>query len=299
MSQVEPQLFKSFNDAMPYGACLVNLEGKIVYWNVAAEGISGYLGAEVLGRAYRGDLLVHYESDKGCAEVQCPLADVLRDGRTVTADLFLRHKDGHRLPVRLSAFSLRDAAGEVIGVGEIFNRTQPEPENTGWPGYSGREFEMATGLPAVEESQQQLEAMLHSRTASSSALILIEMSEQRAILKHGGEAMLHRAIRTLARTVASMLPTPHYVGCWSAWRLLAIVPDCHPDALAKLQVALASVSSSCAVKWWGDRIPVGTRAAARHVDPSKSADALIRDLELDLKSASDKLDSKRVADRKE
>lgn len=61
MSEVEAHLFRSFSDAMPYGVCLVDLNSKIIYWNAAAEEISGYLGHEVLGRAYRGDLLIQCE----------------------------------------------------------------------------------------------------------------------------------------------------------------------------------------------------------------------------------------------
>jgi hypothetical protein len=203
----------------------------------------------------------------------------------VAADLFLRHKDGHRIPVHVFAFPLRDARGEIKGVGEILDPSQGKQESTGWGGHSDREFEMATGLPAVEESREQLQTLLGSRSASSSALILIEMSEQQAILQHGGAPMLHQAIRVLAKTVAGLLPPRHYVGCWSDWRLIAIVPECRPETLEKLKATLAGVGSSCAVKWWGDRVVVGMRAAARHVDASQTVDALIQDLEQDLKSA--------------
>ena len=47
---MEHELFQSFCNAMPLGVCLVDREGKIVYWNAAAEGITGYHSHEVLGR---------------------------------------------------------------------------------------------------------------------------------------------------------------------------------------------------------------------------------------------------------
>ncbi len=289
MSQIEAHLFKSLSDAIPYGVCLVDLQGKIVYWNAAAEGITGYLGHEVLGRVYRGDLLVHCEDTNACTEVRCPVTEVLHDGRSVAADLFLRHKDGHRLPVHVFAVSLRDSAGEIVGVGEIFDSSQPNQESSGWTGHSEREFEIATGMPAVEESRGRLQALLQSPLAPTSAVILIEMSEQKAILQHGGSAMLHQSIRVLAKTVAGLLPPRHYVGCWSDWRLVAIIPECKPEALAKLQSMLAGVGSSCAVKWWGDRVVLGMRTASRYMDSSQTADELIQGLERDLKSATDRI----------
>jgi PAS domain S-box-containing protein len=281
----ETQLFQSFCDAMPYGVCLVDLQGKIVYWNAAAESITGYLGPQVMGRIYRGDLLLHCAESKPGTEVQCPVKEVFRDGRGVSAELFLRHKEGHRIPIHVFAFPLRNPQGEMRGVGEIFESSPGTQESPGWIGHSGREFEMATGLPAVAESREQLQSLLRSRAASSTALILIEMSEQPAILQHGGTALLHQAVRVLAKTVAGLLPPHHYVGCWSDWRLIGIVPDCRLETLEALKSKLAGVGSSCAVKWWGDRLAVGIRAAARLVDSSLSMEALIQELEQDLKNS--------------
>ena len=288
MSEIEAQLFQCFSDATPFGVCMVDVKGKIIYWNAAAEGITGYLRQEVVGRDYRSDLLIQCGGTNASAEAQCPVLEVLRDGTTVASDLFLRHKHGHRLKVRVFAFALRNALGEMLGVGEILDLAEAKRETPAWVGHSDREFEMATGLPAVEESREQLQTLLRSRSASNSTLMLIEMSEQQAILRHGGTPMLQQAIRVLAKTVAGLLPSRNYVGCWSNWRLLAIIPECRPDMLAKLQATLASVGSPCAVKWWGDRVTVGMRAAALYMDASQSADALIQALEHELKRAADK-----------
>jgi PAS domain S-box-containing protein len=264
------------------------MHGRVIYWNAAAEATTGYLGAEVLGRTYRGDLLVQCEGWQGCAEVRCPVIDVMRDGKPVISDLFLRHKKGHRVPVRVFAFPLRDAAGEIRGVGELFDPTHGSQDKSGWAGHSDHEFETAAGLPNIAESNRQLASLHGSSAASSSALILIQMSEQHAMMQHGGTAMLHQAIRVLAKTISGMLPQGHYVGCWSDWRLIAIVPDCKDDALERLKSTLSGVGSSCAVKWWGDRVEVGIRAAARNVDSSKTVDELIRGLEQDLMITADR-----------
>jgi len=290
MPDIGYQLFQSFCDAMPLGVCLVDVQGKIVYWNAAAEGITGYLSHEVLGRAYRGDLLIQCSycgGTKKNTELQCPVREVLRDGRAVVANLFLRHKDGHQVPVHVDAFPLRDAMGEVRGVAEILDPSQGKQEGAGWPGHSEREFEMATGLPAVGASREQLQMMLRSPSASSSALVLIEMSEHPAIMHHGGTAMLRQATRVLAKTVAGLLPPRNFIGCWSDDRLVAIIPECNHEALEELKAKLAGVGSSCAVKWWGDRVVVRIKTAARYLDSSQPMEALIQNLEKDLKSATD------------
>jgi PAS domain S-box-containing protein len=281
MSEIDARLFQSFSDAMPLAACLVDLSGRVIYWNLAAEGITGYLRHEVLGRSYRTDLLIRLSADQVTASPVCPVREVLRDGTSVAADLFLRHKDGHRLPVRVYAFALRDAMGEMLGVGEVFEPLQPHGSELHTHSYIDHDFELATGLPALEESREQLKALAASTPAPGTALILIEMSQQQEILRHGGTAMLRQSIRVLARTVAGLLPEGHYVGCWTDWRLLAIVNLRTPEELAELDARLHAVGSS--VKWWGDRVPIGVRAAARFVDPLQALDKQIQTLESFLK----------------
>jgi PAS domain S-box-containing protein len=143
MPQIDAQLFQCFSDSVPYGVCFIDLQGKIIYWNAAAERLTGYMAPEVLGRAYRGDLLVHCKDNTICTEEQCPVLEALHDGNAVAANLFLRHKDGHRLPIRVSAFPLRNASGEVSGVSEIFDTYSRKNDGSPWEGHSDREFEMA------------------------------------------------------------------------------------------------------------------------------------------------------------
>ena len=40
MSEISAELYQQFTDAMPQGACLVDPQGTIVYWNAAAEALS-------------------------------------------------------------------------------------------------------------------------------------------------------------------------------------------------------------------------------------------------------------------
>jgi hypothetical protein len=134
---------------------------------------------------------------------------------------------------------------------------------------------------------EQVQTLLHSRSASSSALFLIEMAEQQLFLQHRGAAMLHQATRVLAKTVAGLLPSRNFVGCWSNWRLIAIVPECEPKALEKLKLTMAGLGSACAVKWWGDRVAIRMRAAARYLNATQSVDSLIEELEQDLKIATE------------
>ena len=93
----------------------------ITFWNHAAERITGYPAAEVLGRSCAANILVHVDTDgRSLCRGLCPLAMTMADCVGREAEVFLRHRDGHRVPVLVRTGPLKDRAGQVVGGVELF-----------------------------------------------------------------------------------------------------------------------------------------------------------------------------------
>ena len=93
----------------------------ITYWNHAAERITGYTAAEVLGRSCAANILVHVDTDgRSLCGGLCPLAMAMADSVGREAEVFLRHKDGHRVPVLVRTGPLKDRQDQVVGGIELF-----------------------------------------------------------------------------------------------------------------------------------------------------------------------------------
>ena len=93
----------------------------ITFWNHAAERITGYTAAEVLGRSCAANILVHVDTDgRSLCRGLCPLAMTMADCVGREAEVFLRHRDGHRVPVLVRTGPLKDRAGQVVGGIELF-----------------------------------------------------------------------------------------------------------------------------------------------------------------------------------
>ena len=93
----------------------------ITFWNHAAERITGYPAAEVLGRSCAANILVHVDTDgRSLCRGLCPLAMTMADCVGREAEVFLRHRDGHRGPVLVRTGPLKDRAGQVVGGVELF-----------------------------------------------------------------------------------------------------------------------------------------------------------------------------------
>ena len=93
----------------------------ITFWNHAAERITGYTATEVLGRSCAANILVHVDTDgRSLCRGLCPLAMTMADCVGREAEVFLRHKDGHRVPVLVRTGPLKDRQGQVVGGIELF-----------------------------------------------------------------------------------------------------------------------------------------------------------------------------------
>ncbi len=104
------------------GVYYVDRARRIRYWNDGAERLSGYEADAVIGRFCYENLLNHVD-DAGIqlCRTGCPLAATMSDGEPREAAVFLRHRGGHRVRVRVRTAPVRDRAGQVIGAIEIFN----------------------------------------------------------------------------------------------------------------------------------------------------------------------------------
>jgi two-component system cell cycle response regulator len=118
--------YKDLVDNMCDGLYLVDRDIKISFWNNAAERITGFMAQEVIGSHCFDNILIHVD-DKGHKLCQggCPLATTMEDGGPREAEVYLHHKDGHRVPVSVRSTPWRNATGEVIGGIEIFTDLSP------------------------------------------------------------------------------------------------------------------------------------------------------------------------------
>ena len=118
----DPDFYKDVLDHMTDGVYFVDLERRIQYWNEGACRLSGYRPEEMLGKHCQDDILCHvdYFGKRLCHD-GCPLAASIEDGAMHEANVFLRHKQGRRVPVNVRVQPMRAADGSIIGAIEIFS----------------------------------------------------------------------------------------------------------------------------------------------------------------------------------
>lgn len=94
----------------------------ILYWNHAAEELTGFKSIEVVGKRCSDNILQHVD-EKGnflCLSA-CPLSYAMKYDAPTKAKVYFHHKDGHRVPVIVKANPIKNAKGEIVGAVEVFH----------------------------------------------------------------------------------------------------------------------------------------------------------------------------------
>ncbi|HUN87498.1 MAG TPA: PAS domain-containing protein [Terriglobales bacterium] len=253
MPPLEADMLRQILESLPVGVSVVDLNRRILFWNAAAEHITGHLAQEVIGRACRDEVLAHCGAlgTPVCSGSSCVLACTLRSHQSVEASLFARHKDGHRVPVRVKSLPLYNPGGEIEAIAEVFE-LQHSPAALGSNHEPGPEANDGLNLPSIGAS----EAYLHMRLEApgQSGIFIVAIEDIRELARQRGLEMVHTMMRALVQTLGEILEMAHFIGRWHNRSLLIVVPGVSPPMFTELLAQLRGLSNSLSVLWWGDRI---------------------------------------------
>jgi len=226
----EDQFYKRLLESLPDGVYLVDPERRITFWNRGAERITGFSATEVLGRRCMDNILQHTD-DQGCELCcnGCPLAAVMVDGASRDMELYLRHKEGHRVPVTVRAEALRDGAGRIVGAVETF------ADSTSARTIRDRNAELEalalldplTGIGNRRFVETRLLAGLDAfqRYGWRCGVLLFDIDHFKKVNDVHGHGVGDRILRIVARTLAGSLRTVDSLGRWGGEEFLAVVSN--------------------------------------------------------------------------
>ncbi len=123
-AEIGNEFYRALLDELDEGVYFVDRDRRITYWSRGAERITGRPASEVLGRRCRDNVLVHTDpAGRNLCREGCPLLATMQDGMPREVEVFLKHRDGHRVPVRVRASPIR-RRGVIIGAVESFRETR-------------------------------------------------------------------------------------------------------------------------------------------------------------------------------
>ena len=111
-------------DNMYEGVYFVDTNRRILFWSKAAERISGYSAGEVKGSRCSDNILIHTDNaGKNLCSSGCPLLGSMQEGKEREARVYMHHKNGSRVPVRVHIIPVKNEKGTVFGAFELFTES--------------------------------------------------------------------------------------------------------------------------------------------------------------------------------
>lgn len=219
------------------GLYMVDTDRRIVFWNRAAERITGFTSAEVTGSSCADSILNHVDSKgRSLCEASCPLAQTLSDGLHREADVFLHHRDGHGVPVSIRISPVTDASGKVVGSVELFSDTSRRSAIES----RIRELEEMAFLDDLTRiaNRNRLESEITERLSRTGAvgrgfgLLFMDIDDFKSFNDMFGHDTGDQVLKSLAGTLTVNARPSDFVGRWGGDEFVVIVDGCSPDSLA-------------------------------------------------------------------
>jgi diguanylate cyclase (GGDEF)-like protein/PAS domain S-box-containing protein len=233
------EFFKDLLDNLSDGVYFVDCERTITYWNKGAERISGYSSADVVGHCCADNLLRHVDDfgNQLCLS-GCPLSKTIQDGEPHESEIYLHHKAGHRVPVRVRVTPLRDADGRITGAVEIFS------ENSTRAAANQRIVELEkvafldplTGVGNRRYTEMILESRLNElqRYGWPFAALFIDLDNFKQVNDTYGHDVGDEVLRVVSRTLLLNLRSSDFIGRWGGEEFVGILVNIGEQQLDKI-----------------------------------------------------------------
>ena len=272
--------FKELLDNLYDGVYLVDPHRKIVFWNKAAEKITGYKSEDVIGRKCYDNILAHVD-EKGTplCNAGCPLKNSLEDGISREIVAFLRHKDGHRLPVLIKVSCIRNSLGKIAFGLESFN------DNSSLISIHERAAELEqmalidalTGVGNRRYANMSLSNKLAElkRYGWTFGILFIDIDYFKQVNDSYGHLVGDEVLKMVAQTLLSNMRSFDFVFRWGGEEFIVIIANVDQQKLKNSAERLRVMVQNAAYKNGKDEIRVTVSIGGTMPLPPDSIQSLL------------------------
>ena len=259
----------------------VDPDRRILYWNRAAEALSGFNASEVVGKRCSDNLLCHVdEAGRSLCQGECPLSQSMQSGIRRKADVFMRCKDGHRLAVSVRVVPIMGENNQALGAVEIFSdiahRKQLERRNVELKkmAYLDPLTRLANRRFLDSKIRQSLDEL--ALFGRDFGVLLMDLDKFKRVNDSFGHSAGDVVLSHVADTISSTLRAGDTVGRWGGEEFLAILPDADQDHTLKMAERCRMLVRNSSVSVADTTVSVTMSVGATVLQEADSEDALFR-----------------------
>ena len=262
------ELMEAALDVYSEGLALLDARKRVLFWNRAAELMTGFPCAEVIGRRMP-DALEPLAAGRDC---EMHGTSHSRPQPGPGSLVHAQHKLGRDIPAIASRVILRDGLGERIGTAVVFH---PGELLSALPHGESSEVEEVRQSRAELKNRLENEHEMFVRENVPLAVLWITVDQAHEMRKTHGSRACETMLETVERTLANGLRPGEEIGRWGDDEFLVLSRESSPETLEAHARGLAGMARTADFRWWGDRVSLTVSIGAGIVEPQEELAELL------------------------
>ncbi len=226
---MDTSFYKALVENLFDGVYFVDTDNRITFWNKGAERITGYAENEVKGSRCSDNILRHIDDSGNELCINgCPLAATRGDGIMREVNVYLHHKEGHRVPVSVRVSPMYDSDGRITGAVEIFSDNSKhrqiitELESLKSEVYLDSLTEIGNRKYALERLQNRMNEFRAFNIPFG--ILFIDVDKFKSVNDNYGHDAGDLVLKMTARTAANLMRKVDVIARWGGEEFVAIIP---------------------------------------------------------------------------
>ena len=233
------EVYRELLDNLSEGIYLLNSDRKIIYWNRGAEQLTGFTQSDVLGKKCSDTVILHINEDgKNICDTDCPVVKTMIDGHSREEEIYLHHKQGHRVPLKVRIIPIRDNDKKIIGAAEILSDNLPKAALK----RRIQHLQKQSLLDPVTQllNRRGMEINLNSKIEEMKryhlkfGLLFIDIDHFKSINDTHGHVTGDEVLKMVTKTLANSLRPFDILGRWGGEEFVAIIANVDDHMLADI-----------------------------------------------------------------
>ncbi|HEY5159903.1 MAG TPA: diguanylate cyclase, partial [Gaiellaceae bacterium] len=209
----------------------------------------------------------------------CPLAATILDGQERDIEVFLHHRDGHRVPVSVRAAPIKNEQGDIVGAVESFHDDTARAEAV----EKARQLEEVafldplTGVGNRRFAEVSLAERLDEwkRYGWSLALLFIDVDHFKRVNDEYGHALGDQVLTMVARTLQGVARSHDFIGRWGGEEFVMVVTGADQSGLIVVAERVRSLVERSGLRTEQAQIEVTVSIGATIPEPEDTTESLV------------------------
>lgn len=231
--KINRKMYEGVLENISQGVRFITLTGQTFFWNKGAQEITGFAHDEMVGALCEALHIVREENESDACADLCPLKNIEAAQDTPDIKVYLRHRDGHLIPVMMRFMPLYDDKGGTVGIAEMFH-------DLTWKEDAASQLDTLAGISLVDPltevgNRKYADKTLNAkgeefrRYSTRYGLAMVDVDDMGRINETHGNEVGDRMMKVISRSLGGTLRPFDTICRWESDEFIIVAANIRND----------------------------------------------------------------------